>query len=147
MIIPLGRRPKRHCARRVRPDQAMCDIFRGAPQTPCCRAFLLRPLAAALGVLAVSGCAQNSAPDLAQASSPMQTEARICRPDPALLVPQSAPDCVFRRQQLKTLDPDQWARLKIEYERQCYQDAEKSVRNRLRRLQAANRCETRRAMR
>jgi hypothetical protein len=147
MIIPLGRRPKRHCARRVRPDQAMCDIFRGAPQVVCRRVSLLRPLALALGALAVSGCAQSSAPDPVQASAAIQTETRICRPDPALLVPQSAPDCVFRRPELKTMDPDQWARLKIEYERQCYQDAEKSVRNRLRRLQAANRCETRRAMR
>jgi len=125
----------------------MCDIFRGAPQVAGCRASLLGPLAAALGILAVSGCAKNSAPEMAQASSPMQTETRICRPDPALLVPQSAPDCVFRRPELKTLDPEQWARLKIEYERQCYQDAEKSVRNRLRRLQIANRCETRHAMR
>src|SRR3974390_2150983 len=140
MIIPLGRRPKRRCARRVRPDQAMCDIFRGGPRAVCCRASLLRPLAVALAALAVSGCAQNSAPDPVQTGSSMQTETRICRPDPALLVPQSAPDCIFRRPELKTLDPDQWARLKIEYERQCYQDAEKSVRNRLRRLQAAYRC-------
>ena len=125
----------------------MCDIFRGALRALCCRASLLGPLAAALGILAVSGCAKNSAPEMAQASSPMQTETRICRPDPALLVPQSAPDCVFRRPELKTLDPEQWARLKIEYKRQCYQDAEKSVRNRLRRLQIANRCETRHAMR
>ena len=125
----------------------MSDILRGVPQVAGCRASLLGPLAAALGILAVSGCAKNSAPEMAQASSPMQTETRICRPDPALLVPQSAPDCVFRRPELKTLDPEQWARLKIEYERQCYQDAEKSVRNRLRRLQIANRCETRHAMR
>ena len=125
----------------------MSDIFRRAPQAACCCASLLRPLAVALGALAVSGCAQSSAPELAQASTTMQTETRICRPDPALLVPQSAPDCAFRRPELKTLDPEQWARLKIEYERQCYQDAEKSVRNRLRRLQIANRCETRRAMR
>jgi hypothetical protein len=131
----------------MRPDQAMCDIFRGAPQAVCCCAFLLRPLAVALGALAVSGCAQSSAPDPVQAGSSMQTETRICRPDPALLVPQSAPDCVFRRPELKTLDPDQWARLKIEYERQCYQNAEKLVRDRLRRLQAANRSETRRALR
>jgi hypothetical protein len=123
----------------------MHDIFRGATQVVRYRASVLPLLAAVLSVPALSGCAQNSAPDTAQASFPMQTEARICRPDPALLVPQSAPDCVFRRPELKTLDPEQWARLKIEYERQCYQSAEKLVRDRLRRLQAANRCETRRA--
>jgi hypothetical protein len=54
---------------------------------------------------------------------------------------------VFRRAELKTIDPDQWARLKIEYERQCYQNAEKTVRERLRRLQAANRCESKQAFR
>ena len=53
----------------------------------------------------------------------------------------SPPDCVFGRADLKTLDPDQWARLKVEYERQCYQRAEKTVRERLRQLQAASRCD------
>ena len=64
-----------------------------------------------------------------------------CRPDRALLVAPHAPDCSFGRSDLKTLDPDQWARLKIEYERTCYQTAERAVREKLRRLQAANRCE------
>jgi hypothetical protein len=49
---------------------------------------------------------------------------------------------VFRRGDLKTADPDLWAKLKIEYERQCYQAAERRVRERLTRLQAASRCET-----
>ena len=52
------------------------------------------------------------------------------------------PDCVFRRGDLKTADPDLWAKLKVEYERQCYQAAEKRVRGQLARLQAASRCET-----
>ena len=124
----------------------MRDILRGAPQVTfhsAARFPLL--LAAVLGAL--SGCAQNSAPDplKAQANSQMQTETRICQPNRALLVPRSAPDCEFRRPELKTLDSDQWERLKIEYERQCYQDAEKLVRDRLRRLQAVNRwCEAQR---
>ena len=123
----------------------MRDIFRGAPQVSLRSAALFPLLAAVLGAL--SGCAQSSAPDplRAQANSQMQSETRICRPNPALLVPRSAPDCVFRRPELKTLDSDQWERLKIEYERQCYQDAEKLVRDRLRRLQAVNRrCEAQR---
>ena len=45
----------------------------------------------------------------------MQAQASVRQAD-AL---QSAPDCVFHRAELKTIDPDQWARLKIEYERQC----------------------------
>ena len=56
-------------------------------------------------------------------------------------MPQSTPDCVFRRAELKTIDPDQWARLKIEYERQCYQKAKQTARERLNRLLAENRCE------
>ncbi len=95
----------------------------------------------ALGcAIAVSGCAPGSA--LPEAGSgPALAEAQICRPDPAFLAPQPAPDCGFERSNLKTLDPDGWARLKLEYERKCYQNAEKTVRERLRRLQAAMRCE------
>jgi hypothetical protein len=68
-------------------------------------------------------------------------EPRIRRPDPALLSPQPAPDCEFKRSDLKTVDPDEWARLKVEYERQCYQDAEKATRDRLVLLQASSTCE------
>ena len=122
----------------------MRDILRGAPQVTFHSAARFPLLAAVLGAL--SGCAQSSTPDplQAQANSQMQTETRICQPNRALLVPRSAPDCEFRRPELKTLDSDQWERLKIEYERQCYQDAEKLVRDRLRRLQAVNRCEAQR---
>jgi hypothetical protein len=106
-------------------------------------------LAAAAGALTIAGCAQPSAPQPTEASAATQphVETHMCRPDPALLVPQSAPDCVFRRAELKTIDPEQWVRLKIEYERQCYQKAEKDVRDRLHRLQAANRCESEQALR
>jgi hypothetical protein len=68
-------------------------------------------------------------------------EPKIRRPDPALLSPQPAPDCEFKRSDLKTVDPDEWARLKVEYERQCYQDAEKAARERLVLLQASSTCE------
>jgi hypothetical protein len=66
---------------------------------------------------------------------------RIRRPDLALLSPQPAPDCEFNRSDLKTVDPTEWARLKVEYERQCYLDAEKAARDRLALLQAASTCE------
>jgi hypothetical protein len=92
----------------------------------------------ALGcALALSGCAASD-PSSASAAPGPQT----CRPDHALLTPQPAPDCGFGRADLKTLDPDQWARLKLEYELKCYRDAEKIVRQRLQRLQAAAKCET-----
>jgi hypothetical protein len=68
-------------------------------------------------------------------------EPKIRRPDLALLSPQPAPDCEFKRTDLKTVDPDEWARLKVEYERQCYLDAEKTARERLALLQASSTCE------
>src|SRR5262249_19862491 len=43
----------------------------------------------------------------------------IRRPDAALLTPQPAPDCEFTRSDVSAVDPNEWARLKIEYERQC----------------------------
>ena len=77
----------------------------------------------------------------APTASPTNSEPSICRPDRALLVPQPAPDCGFGRADLKTLDPDQWSRLKLEYELKCYKEAERNVRQRLRQLQAAARCD------
>ncbi|MEH2552051.1 hypothetical protein V1283_008696 [Bradyrhizobium sp. AZCC 2262] len=68
-------------------------------------------------------------------------EPKIRRPDPALLSAQPAPDCEFKRSDLKTVDPDEWTRLKVEYERQCYLDAEKAARERLTLLQTSSTCE------
>lgn len=91
----------------------------------------------ALGcAMALSGCAASD-PTSARAASGPQT----CRPDRALLTPQPAPDCGFGRADLRTLDPDQWARLKLEYELKCYKEAENTARRRLQQLQAATKCE------
>ena len=68
-------------------------------------------------------------------------EPKIRRPNLALLSPQPAPDCELKRSDLRTVDPDEWARLRVEYERQCYQNAEKAVRERLALLQASSTCE------
>jgi len=98
--------------------------------------------------MAVAGCVSNSAqrevkadPAPAAAPAEVHSQLRIHRPNRALLTPQPAPDCELRASDLKTVDPDQWARLKLDYERQCYQAAEKMVRARLRLLQASSRCE------
>jgi len=114
---------------------------------------LTRLTSAAL-IITLSGCAQGPAPQPMQTAPPQAEHAEpghaepgFCRPDRALLAPQPVPDCAFRRSQLKTMDPDLWARLKIEYERECYQNAEKVVRHRLRLLQAANLCESKVARR
>jgi hypothetical protein len=74
-------------------------------------------------------------------SAPSRSDTQICRPSAALLAPPSAPDCVFKRTALRTIDPGRWTRLKVEYELQCYQNAEHAIRQRLRLLQAANRCQ------
>src|SRR5215217_160056 len=70
-----------------------------------------------------------------------QAEPKIRRPALALLSPQPAPDCELKQSDLRTVDPDEWARLKVEYERQCYQNAEKAARERLALLQASSTCE------
>ena len=96
----------------------------------------------AMSAMTLAACTAASAPatvDSAQGEAP---QPQMCPVDRALLAPQPPPDCEFGHGELKTLDPDQWARLKLEYERKCYQNAEKLVRKRLRELQAANRCET-----
>lgn len=66
---------------------------------------------------------------------------RVRPPDAALLVPQPAPNCDLGKPDLRAVDPDEWSRLKAEYERQCYQDAEKAARERLSQLQASSTCE------
>jgi len=121
----------------------------------------LLTVCAILCSLSFAGCARNPAqrevsPALHERkASPIRTVTRtrrdsepyrhaepiIRRPDPALLSPQPAPDCEFKRSDLKTVDPDEWARLKTEYERQCYQDAEKAARDRLALLQTSSTCE------
>jgi len=65
----------------------------------------------------------------------------IRRPDAALLAPQPAPDCELTRSGTSAVDPNEWSRLRLEYERQCYQDAEKEARERLSQLQASSTCE------
>jgi hypothetical protein len=97
-------------------------------------------------VLVVSGCA-GSAPHVEMKSDPVHTPAQMCHIDRALLMAVHAPDCGFGRADLKTVDPEQWAHLKLEFERKCYQNAEKVARERLRRFQAAARCEVQTAQR
>jgi len=94
----------------------------------------LNPVQREAGVAAFCKPARHR---IVYAAAPRRTEPRMSRPDPALLEPQTTPNCEFRRADIKAVDPDEWARLRTEYERQCYQDAEKTVRDRLNQLQAA----------
>jgi hypothetical protein len=106
--------------------------------------------------MTVAGCAHNPGQNAfhpAQhkvGSAPVQTrgagnyperrryaKAQKYRPDAALLSPQPAPDCEFRGSNVEAMDATELARLKIEYERQCYQNVEKAARDRLGLLQGA----------
>jgi hypothetical protein len=96
---------------------------------------------------ALVGCVPHST-DLQSQSDPNRatpaserSDARLCRPAPALLMPPHAPDCSFKRAASKAMDPDEFTHLKVEYELHCYQNAEKAVRQRLRLLQAASKCQ------
>ena len=51
-----------------------------------------------------------------------------------------APDCELKGSGLQTVDPDQWARLKLDYERNCYEQAEALARKRLQLLLASGKC-------
>ena len=126
---------------------------------PGLASFVQKPLALSVifCAMAVSGCARNPA---YRESAPVghevraahvrthryteprrYTELRVHRPDPALLAPQPEPDCEYKRPDVGTVDPNEWARLKIDYERQCYQNAEKIARDRLLLLQASSTCQ------
>jgi len=54
-----------------------------------------------------------------------------------LLAPQRGPDCEFKGANTEAMDAAELTRLKIEYERQCYLNAERAARDRLNSLQAA----------
>ena len=57
-----------------------------------------------------------------------------------LVEPKSAPNCELAGPEPDTVDPDLWARLKLDYERLCYKQAEMLARKRLRQLLALGRC-------
>ena len=135
-------------------DQALRFVpaFAGRFRLPTPIGLLILP--ALLCALGLASCAENTAQrgieaNHAQAQEADHNRAQIAarvrhhnqkrprRLDLALLAPQPAPDCKFDEPVSKTVDADQWARLKLDYERQCYQNAEKVVRERLVSLQQA----------
>jgi hypothetical protein len=114
-----------------------------------------------LCALSVAGCARNTVQpevNVAQPAAGATTvhsaarahkysevvryvQPKIHAPDPALLAPLAEPNCGFKRSDFKTVDPEEWGRLRLEYERSCYQDAERAARERLTLLQRAGKCE------
>ena len=51
-----------------------------------------------------------------------------------------APNCELTGQEPDTIDADLWARLKLDYERHCYKQAEMLARKQLRQLLASGQC-------
>ena len=106
------------------------------------------PAFALLCAVALAGCgpgpAQFAAPVVIRTAAPPKPSMRepsmrelavrepIPLPEPALLVPPSEPPCEFTGS-----DPADAARVRLDYERQCYRHAEIIVRDRLRALQVA----------
>ena len=87
---------------------------------------------AAVIAAALAGCAKQQGHREANASA--------ARPQPAYCEPAPAPDCEFRGSKLKTVDSEEFDRLKGAYERRCIHHAEKAERERMRQLQAAGAC-------
>jgi hypothetical protein len=108
-------------------------------------AALKAALAIACGVLLLAGCSARGpvtnrpivhraahrvvhARTVAKASIPM--------PDPSLLQPQSAPECTFGGSESDSTTGE-GLRMKLDYEQQCYRQAEEITRTRLQQLQQA----------
>ena len=93
-------------------------------------------------VLTIVGCSSPSTEqnNASYHSAPTHPRSQTRRIYLALLAPQSAPDCKFIGPEPDTVDPDLWARLKLDYETHCYRQAEKLVRKRLRQLQTSGKC-------
>jgi hypothetical protein len=84
--------------------------------------------------MALAGCAQQQGQHEAQAAVPAS------QPEPAYCEPGPAPDCTFKGSKLKTVDAEEFARLKTAYERRCTRHAARAERERMRELQAAGAC-------
>ncbi len=85
--------------------------------------------------VALGGCARQQGQQEAQAAQ--------ARPQPAYCQRRPAPDCEFRTASLRTVDPAEFARLKLAYQRRCIRHAEKAERERMRELQASGACKGR----
>jgi hypothetical protein len=93
--------------------------------------------AAALGGCAPSSTAAGAKMSSATNSAPRSRpawKAAIRLPDRALLARQPEPDCTFRGPLSNPITADE-TRMKLDYEQQCYRQAEFIVRGRLRQLQ------------
>jgi hypothetical protein len=93
----------------------------------------------AITAFVLAGCAPQSEQHEATAASGKARSAS-CQAERSRLVSLPEPDCAFRVVRQGTVDADEFARLKLAYERQCYQRAERAARRRLQELQASRAC-------
>lgn len=82
--------------------------------------------------VALAGCAKQQ--------SRREANASAARPQPSYCEQGPVPDCEFKGSKLKTVDSEEFDRLKGAYERRCIRHAEKAERQRMRQLQAAGAC-------
>jgi hypothetical protein len=93
-------------------------------------------LSVVLLALMIAGCFSNTAQHKSTAyriGSPRQRSGTQVAPLPA-------PQCELVVRRPNTVDDELWARLKLDYERHCYQQAEMLVRKRLQRLLTSGKC-------
>jgi hypothetical protein len=97
-------------------------------------------LATALSAVTIAGCTPTFTADSARNSAkPVRqietvSKAAIPLPGPAMLRHQPEPDCAFRGPVSYPITAEE-TRQKLDYERQCYRQAETLVRARLEQLQ------------
>jgi tetratricopeptide (TPR) repeat protein len=123
----------------------------------CLTVARMRLVLSALAIaLTIAGCSSYATPDKSASTEaePIKHTSRAYKTAVAY-PPQSrthgyhrtleatllAPNCELTGPEPDTIDADLWARLKLDYERHCYKQAETSVRTRLRRLLASGRCD------
>jgi len=94
--------------------------------------------------LTLAGCSAAPVWGDVEASVPAHRHAQIpARKLRALLAQPSPPNCEYKGPEADGLDADLWERIKLDYERHCYQRAEATLRSRLRALQVSGLCELR----
>ena len=112
-----------------------CPVSRDRSRS-CASVRRMLALYVALLALAVAGCSSNS---LQQGSPAHHTASPHLRAGAQVAI-RPAPHCELAVPGFNTVDAELWARLKLDYERHCYQQAEILVRKRLQRLLTSGRC-------
>ena len=101
--------------------------------------------------LTITGCSSYATPDKSASTEDKSIRnsatASVAHPRSGtheshriLLASRAAPNCEFAGPEPDTIDADLWARLKLDYERHCYKQAEMLARKRLRQLLASDQC-------